>query len=412
MRPEDALNLEKCMKCTACNDYCPMMAVNPDFPGPKQSGPDGERYRIKSGEYYNKLLKYCLSCRRCEVSCPSGVRIGDLIQKARLANGSSDHPMRDFFLSNTDFVGKIATTVPETSNVIFRSDMVKDFLDNYFWVDSHRSFPAYAEMRFEKWFRENAEEEQSTFGRHVSYFHGCYVNYNHPKLGRDLVTILNAAGYGVHLLDGERCCGVALMANGQKKQAIRHAKSNVTAIRKAASKGMDVLTTGSTCTFTIRDEYTNVLEVDCADVRDSVTLAVKWLYEHIESGDIKLVFRKGLLPRRIAYHTPCHLQKLGWAVYSVELLKMISGVELIALDQKCCGIAGTFGFKKEYYRYSQEIGQSLFDDIRTVHPMLVATDCETCKWQIEMATGFAVENPISIIADSLDIGATRRANNI
>lgn len=412
MRPEDSANLEKCLKCTACNDFCPMMAVNPDYPGPKQCGPDGARYRIKSGDYYNKLLKYCLSCRRCEVACPSGVRIGDLIQKARLENGSSDHPLRDFFLSNTDLVGKVATRMPETTNTLFRSDTLKDILDNYFSVDSHRSFPAYSDGTFEKWFKENAEEEQSTFGRHVAYFHGCYVNYNNPSLGRGLVTLLNAAGYGVHLLDGERCCGVALMANGRKKQALRHAKANVTAIRKAAATGMPVLTTGSTCTFTIRDEYSNVLEIDCADVRDSVTMAVKWLYERVSSGDIKLVFRKGLLPRRIAYHTPCHLQKLGWAIYSTELLKMVPGVELTVLEQKCCGISGTFGFKKEYYRFSQEIGQSLFDDIRAVRPMLVATDCETCKWQIEMATGFSVENPISVIAASLDIEATRKANNI
>ena len=113
---------------------------------------------------------------------------------------------------------------------------------------------------------------------------------------------------------------------------------------------------------------------------------------------------------RIAYHTPCHLEKLGWSIYSTSLLKMIPGVDFVMLDSQCCGIAGTFGFKKENYQYSQKIGEGLFRQISEAEPDMVATDCETCKWQIEMSTGFKVENPISILADALDLEATIEAN--
>ncbi|MGN0190198.1 MAG: heterodisulfide reductase-related iron-sulfur binding cluster, partial [Candidatus Cryptobacteroides sp.] len=122
-----------------------------------------------------------------------------------------------------------------------------------------------------------------------------------------------------------------------------------------------------------------------------------------------LVFRNDYR-RRIAYHTPCHMEKLGWSIYSTSLLKMIPGLDFVMLDSQCCGIAGTFGFKKENYPYSQKIGEGLFRQISEVGPDMVATDCETCKWQIEMSTGVKVENPISIIADALDVEATMRAN--
>ena len=49
----------------------------------KQSGPDGERLRLKSAELYDEALKYCTNCKRCEVACPSDVKIGDLIVRAR-----------------------------------------------------------------------------------------------------------------------------------------------------------------------------------------------------------------------------------------------------------------------------------------------------------------------------------------
>ena len=71
-------NFEQCIKCTVCTVYCPVIPVNPEYPGPKQAGPDEERLRLKRGEYFDEALKYCLNCKRCEVACPSNVKIGDI----------------------------------------------------------------------------------------------------------------------------------------------------------------------------------------------------------------------------------------------------------------------------------------------------------------------------------------------
>ena len=106
------------------------------------------------------------------------------------------------------------------------------------------------------------------------------------------------------------------------------------------------------------------------------------------------------------------MQRMGWQLYSIELLRMIPGLDLVELEQNCCGISGTYGFKKENYERSQAIGATLFKDIADAKVEAVATDCETCKWQIEMSTSLPVENPISILADALDIEATRQANLI
>jgi glycerol-3-phosphate dehydrogenase subunit C len=104
------------------------------------------------------------------------------------------------------------------------------------------------------------------------------------------------------------------------------------------------------------------------------------------------------------------MAKLGWAEYSIGLLRRIPGVQLTVLDSQCCGIAGTYGFKKENYNYSQAIGAPLFAQIKENNPQIVATDCETCKWQIEMSTGFEVQNPLTVFAEALDLEATERAN--
>lgn len=405
-----ANNFEQCLKCSICTVYCPVAAVNPKYPGPKQSGPDGARYRLKNPAFFDEALKMCLNCKRCEVACPNDVRIGDIIQKARIDYSTHKPSLRDTMLANTDFVGTMANIVAPVTNFALGLPITKSVLHSVMGIDKHRSFPKYSSQKFETWFKRNALKKQDSYKKHVSYFHGCYVNYNFPKLGQDLVKIMNAVGYGVHLLEKEKCCGVALMSNGLIGQAKRQAQLNTDSIRKSvADDKRPVLTTSSTCTFTMRDEYPHLLGVDNADVRDGLTLGTRFLYHLIDEGKIKLAFRPDF-KLRMAYHTACHMQKMGWAIYSTELLKMIPGVEFTMLESQCCGIAGTYGFKRENYETSQAIGSGLFENIKRVNPDVVATDCETCKWQIEMSTGYQVMNPISIIADALDVEKTIELN--
>ena len=406
-------NFEECTKCSICTTVCPVAAVTTDYPGPKQAGPDGERYRLKDPAYYDKMLKLCLNCKRCEVACPSGVHIADIIQHARMTAGEGKRAsLRDTMLANTDLLGTVANLVAPVANATLGLKPTKMVMHSVMAIDKHRTFPAYSRTKFETWYKRHAAQDQEAYPHHVSYFHGCYVNYNFPKLGQDLVKLMNAMGYGVHLLGKEQCCGVALIANGLYKQAKRQARVNAASIRQAVN--MDhrtVLTTSSSCTFNLRDEYPSMLGVDTGDVRNDIMLATRFIYRLVDEEKVKLVFKQDY-KRRIAYHTACHMQRMGWQLYSIEMLRMIPGLELVVLDQECCGISGTYGFKKENYERSQAIGSTLFKSIEQAQVDAVATDCETCKWQIEMSTSRPVENPISILADALDVEATRRANGL
>ncbi len=398
---QSAHNFEECMKCTVCTAYCPVVPVNPNYPGPKQAGPDGERLRLKDPFFFNAALKYCLNCKRCEVACPSGVHVADIIQAARIKYDTSKPKLRDTILASTDFMGNLARPFAPIVNGVTAMPITRKVLDATLEIDHRRIFPKYSGHSFEGWLKRH-RKQQAAFERQVAYFHGCYVNYNYPRLGKDLVKVLNALGVGVSLLpEKEKCCGVAMIANGMSRKAAKNGEHNIASIRKAVENGLKILTTSSTCTFTVRDEYPNLLGIDNSDVRDSILLATRYIYHLIESGTAQLRFKKDF-SLKVAYHTPCHMEKMGWGIYSQMLLKMIPGVEFTLLDSNCCGISGTYGFKKENYAASQAIGKPLFDQIEAIAPDVVATDCETCKWQIEMSTGFPVKHPISILADALE----------
>ncbi|MBQ1648599.1 MAG: anaerobic glycerol-3-phosphate dehydrogenase subunit C, partial [Bacteroidales bacterium] len=402
-------NFEQCQKCSLCETVCPVMANNPAYGGPKRSGPDGERYRLKNGIFFDDSLKYCLNCKRCEVACPSGVRIADLIQQARIDYGRKAPKLRDVMLASTDQVGPLASAFAPIANFSLGLAPVKGIMHATIGVDKHRTLPKYSSETFVHWYKKHAAAAQDAFKKHISYFHGCYANFNYPQLGKDFVAVMNAFGYGVHIMEGERCCGVAKIANGMIPAVTRDAAVNMNVFRKSIKEGRDIVTVSTTCTLTLIEEYPELLKVDNSDVKDHISLVEQFLYKAIVSGEVKPVWKEGW-KARAAYHCPCHQERLGWGIFTTELLKMIPGMELTELDSNCCGIAGTYGFKKENYKVSQAIGKPLFDNIAAVAPDFVACECETCKWQIEMSTGVPVKNPVSILAEALDLEKTAAAN--
>ncbi|MCS2157191.1 anaerobic glycerol-3-phosphate dehydrogenase subunit GlpC [Scandinavium sp. H11S7] len=389
---------ESCIKCTVCTTACPVSRVNPCYPGPKQAGPDGERLRLKDGALYDDALKYCINCKRCEVACPSDVRIGDIIQRARAQFSQQKPTLRDAILSHTDVMGSLSTPFAPLVNATTGLKPVRRLLDIALKIDHRRTLPKYSTGTFRRGYRQVAKQ-QAQYDEQVAFFHGCYVNYNHPQLGNDLIRVLNAMGVGVQLLEKEKCCGVPLIANGFIDKARKQAQVNTASLRNAVlEKRLPVIATSSTCTFTLRDEYPHLLDIDNHDVRDNIELATRWLWKQLDAGKT-LPLRQ--MPLKVVYHTPCHMEKMGWAIYTLELLRRIPQLDVIVLDSQCCGIAGTYGFKTENYTTSQAIGSPLFRQIEESGADLVITDCETCKWQIEMSTSKRCEHPITLLAQAL-----------
>ncbi|MGC7893883.1 anaerobic glycerol-3-phosphate dehydrogenase subunit GlpC [Vibrio anguillarum] len=391
-------SFDQCIKCTVCTVYCPVAKANPLYPGPKQCGPDGERLRIKSAEYYDDLLKLCTNCKRCETACPSGVKIGDIIAVARGKHGKktlSPKLVRDYVLSHTDLFGTIATPFAPIVNAATAMPMVKKLMHKTIGVHDHKSLPKYSHGTFRRWFKQNCTR-QPLYNRQVTYFHGCYVNYNYPQLGKDFVSVMNAMNIGVRLLDNEKCCGVPLIANGFHDKARKNALLNVKNIEAAVvDRQTTLLSTSSTCSFTLQQEYPHVLGVDNSKVVKQIEYVTRFLLKEFMSGNAPKMKPVNL---KVVYHTPCHLERSGNVIFTIELLKMIPGLELVVLDSECCGLAGTYGFKEENYDVSMKIGAHLFDAIKTSQADYAITDCETCKWQIEENTALETIHPISLLA--------------
>ncbi len=109
------------------------------------------------------------------------------------------------------------------------------------------------------------------------------------------------------------------------------------------------------------------------------------------------------LKLKVAYHQPCHLktQEIGMPFF--DLLKEIPDLELVNLDAGCCGMAGTFGMKAGTFDLSMETGRPLFERVADVAPDLIASECSTCRMQLEQATGLPTTHPAQLLAGALGL---------
>ncbi|KMK51105.1 glycerol-3-phosphate dehydrogenase [[Actinobacillus] muris] len=397
-------SFESCIKCTACTAVCPVSRQNPMYPGPKQAGPDGERLRLKSAELYDEALKYCTNCKRCEIACPSDVKIGDIIVRARNShldrqNKPLAHKLRDAILSNTDLMGKMNTPLAPIVNRITGLKATRFLLEKTLNVSRQRTLPKYAFGSFRQWYLKKAAERQALYREKVAYYHGCYVNYNNPQLGKELIDVFNALDIGVVLLEKEKCCGLPLSVNGFPEKAKKQATFNLAELEKIVGvRELEVVGTSSSCTMNLRDEYHHVLGMDNAKVRPHIHIVTRYLYQLLREGR---TLPAKPLPLKVAYHTACHVEKAGWAPYTLEVLRQIPELEIVMLPSQCCGIAGTYGFKAENYATSQAIGNPLFQHINNGGFDYVISECETCKWQIDMSTDLTCLHPITLLAMAL-----------
>lgn len=390
-------SFDHCIKCTVCTTRCPVAEANPDYPGPKQAGPDGERLRIKNPALYDEALQYCTNCKRCEVACPSGVQVGTVIQLAKGKHGGFKKGPREFMLSHTDLMGSLTSPVAPIANIATQLMPVKMLLDATLKIDKRQTLPKYSRETFRRWFASQVKQ-QATFERQVSFFHGCFTNYNDPTLGKYLVTLLNAMNIGVALMKKEKCCGVPLIANGFFDKARKNAKLNMAQFAENLTHTECVVTTEPSCAMTLRDEYPEVLEVDNHALRDKIQFISAFLIEEFSKGNQPAMQPLNL---RVAYHSPCHLIKQGGVIHTMALLNSIPSLSVTILEQKCCGMSGTYGFKKENYHTSQTIGQRVFEQIDALDIDYVVTDCESCKMQIEMNTQYKVKHPLELLVMAL-----------
>ncbi|MDO5537217.1 MAG: anaerobic glycerol-3-phosphate dehydrogenase subunit C [Desulfovibrionaceae bacterium] len=391
--PHVQVDPDACIACTTCTVFCPVAAATGEFIGPKMIGPAYERFRL-SGLTEDKSLSYCANCKNCDISCPQGVSIASINMVARAAQCEKEHPhfLRDWIVSHSETLGHLIGPVPaDLKNWAMRNVLVRQALD-VIGIAKELPMPTYAPKRFRQ---RLPKLNQIATGKTVAFFPGCYVDLYDPKAGEDLVWALGQAGYRVVSSPKFCCCGVPMVASGFMDDARNNARRNLEAMREFAAKGIPILTACPSCELMFREEIPTFFPELAEEGMPVVMDAQEFLLGEMQSGNLKLSL-KYEQKSSFMYHAPCHMRALGIGLPGLELLRE-AGIEIEPANAGCCGISGSYGFKKEKHAVSMKVGSELFRVIRESGANTVATECGTCRLQIASATGVRVMHPVSML---------------
>lgn len=394
------MTLDECIKCNVCTTYCPVAAVTDKFPGPKYAGPQAQRFR-ESGQLKSPDISvdYCSACRVCNEVCPSGVKIAEINARAKAQIvAERGIPLRNWFFGRNEMLGKIGNLAPHLANLGFHNPFTRFMAEKIMGVARHAPIPHWStEGSFDSWFRRTPRLKSD---KKVVYFHGCSTNYYEPQVGKAAVAVLEHLGYEV-IVPPQNCCGLPMLNNGEFPAAEKLYRSNLQKMLPFADRGYPIVGTSVSCVLVLREEASEMLDIDNDQTRrfkNALWDFSEWLRELNDQGELDTNFRE--LKTIVPYHVSCQARAHRMGRPSLDLMTLIPGLEVREGNAKCCGLAGTYGYKAEKYDIAMKVGEEAFRFVRAQgdEAKIVVSDSEICRWQLEHGTHKLGRAPVEILA--------------
>ncbi len=356
-----------------------------------------------SEEYAKSIYDYCVQCKMCVVECPSNVNTAKVLMEARARYvrdaGVKSVRRASKFFSDYEFYTVVASSVATLSNRLIRSRKVRSVLEHAFGVDRRRKIPDFDTRTFSEWFRRH-ESPPGPRGN-VVYFSDIFANYFDSATGIATTALLEAMGYSV-MYPRQRFTGLPLIYLGMLREARRYVFDNASFLYPYTSKGIKIVCSSPSAVMALRHDYLSVLDDDRARVLSTSVLDIaELLYSSVERKE----FEPEMHPFNgvIHYFPSCHARALRNDRKTERLLRLIPSEGVDVIGEGCCGAGGSYGFAKETFSMSMDIGSRLFRTISSSigEDELVVTEGEECALQIYQGTGRRVVSPVKLLASHL-----------
>ncbi len=392
-----------CIKCNICTSQCPVHRVTDLFPGPKFVGPQAQRFRSPREISVDNSLDYCSGCGVCTMVCPHGVKVMEMNAKARAKlYQRKPIPLRNRLLGRSELLGMLGSPFAPLANGLFTNPLIRWLTEQVLGIHRHAPMPLFSWETFRGWYKgvHRKSGRRLRSNKKVVYFHGCSTNYYEPRVGKAALAVLEHNGFEV-MVPKQVCCGLPMLSNAEFDAARKNACKNIKSLAKYARKGYKIVGTSTSCTLSLKSDYRHILDINTQDaqlVAQQTYDICEFLLELAEVDELKTDFqgRDVTLP----YHSPCQLKAHNMGLPAIDLMEMIPGVRIQHIQADCCGIAGTYGYKKEKYQIAMDVGRPLFDQIKTSGVSVAVCDSETCRWQISHATGARMLHPVELLAQA------------
>ena len=406
--PADACN--RCGDCrTQAPDarMCPILRFAPSeeaSPRAKANlirGVLGGRINLEqlTSESFKQIIDLCVYCHACRTECPARVDIPRLVRQSKgayvQANGL---PRSEWFVTHLHLVAAVARFARPLVNWGLGNRWMRWILERTLGIAQGRKLPRLAARPFlRRAARSKLTRTVRREGRKVAYFVDVYANYFDPQVGEALVRILKRNGVAVYVPPQQVQAGMASISIGSLEHARSLARRNVAALVEAIRQGYQVVATEPAAALCLTREYPQLLDDDDARlVAANSHEACSYLWDMHVTGELQLDLKP--INAAAGYHLPCHLRALGVGAPGEQLLRLIPGLRVYRVEEGCSGMAGAFGLLHKNYRSSLRAGWNLISRLRDPKFQFNATECCTCKMQMEQGSTKPTIHPIKLLA--------------
>jgi Fe-S oxidoreductase len=403
---------DMCHGCRRCLSLCGSFPTLFDL---VDATDDGEVHGVDKKDY-DKVVDECFLCDVCYVTkCPYvpphpwNLDFPHLMLRAKAVKfKSGEVKMRDKLLASTDKMGMFAgiPIVTESVNAINRTGVMRSVMESTLGVDKKAWIPEYAPKTFPQLATASTawpvKDGAKTPGK-VAIYATCYINYNEPGIGQDLIKILEHNQIPYELVDKEACCGMPKLELGDLESVAANKDKNIPKLAKLAREGYAIVTPIPSCTLMFKQELPLMFpdEEDVQLVKEAMWDPFEYFIERNRDGLLNKDFKEEL--GHVSYHIPCHSRVQNVGKKTAETLKLVPGTEVNVVE-RCSGHSGTWGVKKEFHATAMKIGKPVFKAMANNTPKYISSDCQLAGHHIEQGmeeNGLAkaeMAHPLTLIA--------------
>ncbi|HVZ42423.1 MAG TPA: heterodisulfide reductase-related iron-sulfur binding cluster [Ramlibacter sp.] len=404
-----------CHGCRRCVNLCNSFPTLFDL---VDEGKTGEVDGVEKEDFW-KVVDHCYLCDLCYMTkCPYvpphewNVDYPHTMLRAKaikFSKGGVDFGSK--LLASTDVHGQFAgiPIVTQVVNAVNATAPARAAMEKTLHVDRNAWLPSLASRRFRGSAPQSAEvpvkDGERTPGK-VAIFSTCYVNYNEPGIGLDLVKVLRHNDIPYVIVEKEKCCGMPKLELGDLESVDASRRANIPVLLKYAKEGYAIVAPVPSCTLMFKQEIPLMYpgDADVQAVKEAMWDPFEYLAARRRDGLLKTEFPQPL--GKVSYHVPCHQRVQNIGKKTEEVLKSIPGTQ-VHTNERCSGHAGTYGVKKPTHEVAMKIGKPLFKKMAEHpgggQPDYVSSDCALAGHHIEQ--GFDVnslgapkiEHPITLV---------------
>lgn len=360
-----------------------------------------KKNRFNHQELYD-VFDLCLSCKACASECPSNVDVAALktefLYQYQKENGV---PFRSKIFANNVRINRLGSLMPALTNILLNTTIAKYILG----IAVKRSIPKLANKTFFNWYKQN---QTRLFSKPVNQgivylFIDEFTNYYDVNIGIDCIELLTDLGYIVNITTHKES-GRSYISKGLLEEAKKLADFNVNFFKDKISNKTPLVGIEPSAILTFRDEYLRLADdKECAQKIATHTFTVEeFIKQEFEKQNI-VSERFTSETKTLKIHGHCHQKSLSNMEPTFKMLSIPKYYKVTLINSGCCGMAGSFGYEKEHYQVSMQIGEdSLFPKIRSANEDIVIVASGTsCRHQIKDGTSRESIHPISALRKAL-----------